>query len=46
MTDAKKINLTEMHETLTAVGRAFQQKAEELRPVFDLIIEGIKFFAE
>lgn len=31
---------------MTSVGRAFQQKVEELRPVFELIVEGIKFFAE
>jgi hypothetical protein len=46
MVDEKKINLTEIQETMTSVGLAFQQKVEELRPVFELIIDGIKFFAE
>ena len=46
MVDYKKINLKELQEAMSSVGRAFQQKVDELRPVFDLIIEGIRYFAD
>ena len=46
MADEKTINLNELQEAMTSVGRAFQQKVDELRPVFDLIIEGIRYFAD
>ncbi len=46
MADEKTINLNELQEAMTSVGRAFQQKVDELRPVFDRIIEGIRFIAD